>query len=693
MFKAGELEAISMALEPQFRELEQRVMSDIVRRISINGEITRAADWQVTRLAQLGESKREIKKAIKDTLGLSTKEVNHLYKDVLRKGYEREAELYKYKGRTQIPFVENKELQQLIGAVSKQTDGELKNITQSLGFAKRGADGKLEFTPVADYYQKTLDSAMFDISSGAFDYNTVLKRTVKEMTNSGLRSVDYATGHSNRVDVAARRAIMTGMSQLTAKVNESNAEQLGTNTFEVTAHGGARPEHQEWQGRWYTKDELESICGLGEVTGLCGANCYHDYYPVVPGISEPTYTAEQIEEFNRKENEPVEYNGKTYTKYEATQRQRKLETTMRAQRQEIKLLKEGGASEDDLIAARSRYRGTSAEYARFSKAMDLPQQRERVTVDGLGNIGQGKYKVETPPETKQDAPQQTQDTQKDNSPAEQNNAVQSVTEPVTVPDNVNIEFVDKPEESGIIEDELKSPISSILDKLRNFFTGTQNDDNISVEEEEKLLTNMGFKSVDKSFFENVNQQLRMPIVDQLNNLEERFGAIKGSVNPTISAEATGSAVAKVSRVISNPSDQKLILSSSQFKNPKTHISKRKKEVEDFYCMPCKTDKDTLSRYVVTHEYGHMLENSIISEELKGKFGSPSNLRLRFKQEIENIAKDLDPNYNSKLYLSKYGEHNDADFFAECFANSQLGVPNLLGNAMNVWLERRGYNVH
>ena len=391
MFKAGELEAVSMALEPQFRELEQRIMSDVVRRIKINGEVTRAADWQITRLAQLGESKREIKKVIKDTLGLNTKEINHLYKDIIRKGYERDSDLYKYKGRTQIPFAENHELQQLIGAVSNQTNSELKNITQSLGFAKRGADGKLTFTPVADYYQKTLDSAMLDISSGAFDYNTVLKRTVKEMTNSGLRTVDYATGWSNRVDVAARRAVMTGMSQLTAKVNDSNAEQLGTDTFEVTAHGGARPEHQEWQGKWYTKDELESICGLGEVTGLCGANCYHDYYPVVPGISKPTYTPEEIEEFNRKENESVEYKGKTYTKYEATQHQRKLETTMRAQRQEIKLLKEGGANEDDLIAARSRYRGTSAEYARFSKAMDLPQQRERVTVDGLGNIGQGKY--------------------------------------------------------------------------------------------------------------------------------------------------------------------------------------------------------------------------------------------------------------------------------------------------------------
>lgn len=120
-------------------------------------------------------------------------------------------------------------------------------------------------------------------------------------------------------------------------------------------------------------------------------SCYHDFYPFIPGISEPTYTEEELAELNAKENTPVEYNGKKYTKYEATQRQRKLETTMRAQRQEIKLLKEGGASEDDLIAARARYRGTSAEYARFSQAMDLPQQRERVTIDGLGNIGQGKY--------------------------------------------------------------------------------------------------------------------------------------------------------------------------------------------------------------------------------------------------------------------------------------------------------------
>ena len=277
-----------------------------------------------------------------------------------------------------------------MSAVTARTNETMQNITQSLGFAQRGADGRISFTPIADYYQKTLDNAMYDISSGAFDYNTVLNRTVKEMTNSGLRTVDYATRWSNRVPVAARRAVMTGMNQLTAKVNEDNAEELNTEWFEISWHSGARPSHW-WGGRQYTKEQLTTICNLGDVTGLCGANCYHNYHPFIPGISIPVYTEEELEELNRQEREPIEWKGKKYTKYEATQRQRQLETTMRAQREEMALLKEGGADEDDLINCRARYNATSHEYAQFSDAMGLPQQRERVYGDGLGTkLMQGK---------------------------------------------------------------------------------------------------------------------------------------------------------------------------------------------------------------------------------------------------------------------------------------------------------------
>lgn len=392
-YTASQLEGYAVRLSGTMRQLENDIMADIIRRIKINGEITRSADWQMHRLHELGESKRAIKKQIKEALNLSNQEVNHLYKDVIRKGYVEDESIYRYKGRPYIPFEENLQLQQLISATALQTQNEMKNITQSLGFAVKNPDGTTGFKYIADYYQQTLDKATLGIATGAFDYNTMLRRAVAELTNSGLRTVDYASGWSNRVDVATRRAVMTGFNQIVARVNDENAERLGTNHFEVSWHGGARPTHQKWQGRVYSREELSTVCGLGEITGLCGANCYHSYFPFFKGIDEPTYTEEQLAEMNRKENTPVEYNGNKYTQYEALQRQRRLETQMRAQRQRIKLLQDGGASEDDIITARGRYRVTSSEYTRFSNAMNLPQQRERVTIDGLGNIGQGKYKL------------------------------------------------------------------------------------------------------------------------------------------------------------------------------------------------------------------------------------------------------------------------------------------------------------
>lgn len=399
MLTPAEIESASMLFDGMMKRLEESVMQDIVRRIRINGEITRSADWQLNRLYELGESRRELSRLIKDGLQIDDEKLTDMFRDIICSGYARDDKLYKMTGKLRLPFAENAGLQQYISAVAQQTGSTMKNLSQSMGFSVN-VGGRVQFQPIAAYYQDTLDNAVNGIATGAFDYNTILKRTVKEMTDSGLRTVDYASGHVDRVDVAARRAVMTGLTQITAKVNDDNAKALETDTFEISWHSGARPSHQVWQGRWYTEKELTTVCGLGSVTGLCGANCYHSYYPVIPGVSVPNYTEEELDEMNRRENEPVEYNGREYTKYEATQRQRYLERKMRAQRQEIKLLQDGGADENDLIAARCRYRQTSQTYTDFSKAMELPQQRQRVTIDGLGNIGQGKWKNPSKPVAK-----------------------------------------------------------------------------------------------------------------------------------------------------------------------------------------------------------------------------------------------------------------------------------------------------
>lgn len=380
MFTPEVTEAIPIALEQIFDSLQMSIMTEIVRMLLEAAEIIPSTGYKMNRLYDLGTSKKRIKDIVARTLNLSDREVENIFTNITESGYNEAESAFIEQGKEFIPYSENEPLQQFVRAVQEQTQNECKNITQSMGFAKRQPDGSLGFTPAADYYQETLDKAVTEIASGASDYNTVLEKTVTEMTNSGLRTVDYASGHSNRVTVAARRAVSTGLNQVVGKINEENAEKLGTNYFEVSWHSGARPSHQVWQGRVYSKEELESVCGLGTVTGLCGANCYHSYSPFTPGITPRTYTDEQLDKMNAEENKPVEYNGKTYTKYEATQRQRRLETAMRAQRQKIKLLEEGGADEQAIINARARYVKTSDEYVNFSKSVGLSQQWDRVTV-------------------------------------------------------------------------------------------------------------------------------------------------------------------------------------------------------------------------------------------------------------------------------------------------------------------------
>jgi hypothetical protein len=133
-------------------------------------------------------------------------------------------------------------------------------------------------------------------------------------------------------------------------------------------------------------DELHSVCGLGTVTGLHGANCYHDYNAFIPGVSVRTYTDDELKQIHEQENTPKTYNGKEYTTYEALQRQRQLETRARKYREDVHLLQKGEGSEDDILAKKARYQGTLQEYRRFSDKMNLPMQKERIYQDGLGKI-------------------------------------------------------------------------------------------------------------------------------------------------------------------------------------------------------------------------------------------------------------------------------------------------------------------
>lgn len=377
---------LASKIASRYQDLEERIMQDIVRRIMKAGEITSTADWQINRLRILGYSSEDIEKEIKKTLNASYPEMFELYDKVINWEYVRNKDIYEQINAEYIPFEENGQLRQITEAIIDQSFGDLENVTNSLGFYLDYGNGQKVLTPLSQVYTKYLDAACYDIVTGAFDYNSVLCRVVTQLTNSGLRQIDYSSGRANRVDVAARRAVMTAVSQITGKISEYNAQKLGTEYFEVEWHAGARPTHAVWQGRVWSKEQLYSVCGLGTVTGLLGANCYHTYYPFFPGISQRNWSDDWLEEQNRKENEPREFLGKEYTLYEAKQRQRQMETAMRAQREKVKLLQAGGADQDEVILHKAKYQGQLNEYSRFCRKMSLTEERERIYLDMMGKI-------------------------------------------------------------------------------------------------------------------------------------------------------------------------------------------------------------------------------------------------------------------------------------------------------------------
>ena len=387
----SQLAALPQKLQGYFYNAQNRIIADVARRIQKAGEITSTADYQLNKYLILGGTTEQIQAEIKRLTSKTSAEIADIYDQVIDSDYVRYKEIYEQINGNFPSIVdpENEILNTWITGIMEQTRGQIQNISESLGFMVPAGNG-LTFTPLTNIYQKYVDAACMDVVTGSFDYNTVLKRTVKELSRSGIRAVDYASGQVNRAPVAVRRAVLTGVNQVSAKINEKVAQDLGTEYFEVTAHAGARPSHAEWQGKVYKHSELVSVCGLGDVAGLCGANCRHAYYAYFPGISVRAYSDEDLQRIREQDAKEETWLGKTYNGYERTQKARQYESTMRQQRSYIQALNEGGADPADIQAAQTRYLNTMNEYKGFCAQMDMRPDMQRVYIDGLGRMSGGR---------------------------------------------------------------------------------------------------------------------------------------------------------------------------------------------------------------------------------------------------------------------------------------------------------------
>lgn len=382
-FQPDILDALPEELAELYRNLEMTLLEEICSRLDLAGELNEVTVESIRALRSHGISLEEIEKAIRDTTGISEKKLNELLDDVAERNQAYYTELIDLAGVTKPQTLVSAAT---IDAIYRQAGRELLNLTQSMGFL---VDGGRTMLPPAKAYQWALNNAEMQIQSGAISYNQAIKRAIMQLADSGIRVVNYESGHRDHIDVAARRAVMTGVSQICAKYTEQSAEYLNTPYFEVSAHIGARDKgkgwanHREWQGKVYsTRDHdkypnIYDVCGLGRVDGLEGANCRHIRTAFVDGVMECTYTDKQLSHID--DGRDANFEGRHYSAYEATQKQRQIERTARKLERRRTAFEAQGNTEE-AQAARIKIRRLRKEYKAFSTAADLPLRTERMKV-------------------------------------------------------------------------------------------------------------------------------------------------------------------------------------------------------------------------------------------------------------------------------------------------------------------------
>lgn len=324
MLSPNTLEYIADDILDVYSRLNERIIEDIARRLVNAGTMTESARWQIQIAQETGLLYDNIVEMVSKNMETSEKVVKQIFEEAAIESLEFDDKIYKRAGLNPIPLMQSQTMLQTLNASLIKTNGLINNLCMTTASSGQ------------ELFIQALDEAYMDISTGAFDYNTAIFNAIDKVSKDGIY-VYYPSGYREKIDVAIRKNIVTSIGQTTGQMQIERAKELGTDLMEITAHEGARPKHEIWQGKIVSLSGKKGYLsltdiGYGTVTGFKGINCRHDWFPFFEGISERAYTDKELKELN---NQTVRYNGEDIKIYNARQIQRGLERSIREDKRQL----------------------------------------------------------------------------------------------------------------------------------------------------------------------------------------------------------------------------------------------------------------------------------------------------------------------------------------------------------------------
>lgn len=400
-------EVIDKVVERLVNRIEQGneyILKKIGENIKQFRDVKPSEAQRLYQIIRYGGDYDKIVKRLSEITELNVNDIYNIFNEVAKNDYLFAKQFYEYRNKKYIPYEENAFLKNQVEALARITAKKYINLTNTLAFTEH-KKGKVVYTKLSKKYFEVLDEAVLNVGQGKENFDSAMYRSIKRLGESGIRTVDYESGRSLRVDSAVRMQMQGALTNLHEEIQETFGKEYGADGKEITVHLNPAPDHAEVQGHQFKIEEFEKFQNDQDCKDVNNVlfpatfngrdrrsigqyNCRHYTFNIVVGVSEPEYTPEQLQEIINNNNKGFEFEGKHYTNYEGTQLQRRLETEIRKQK-DLQIIARASKNEDlltDIENAQNNISRLTKKYHELSKAGNLTEYMERMRVSGFKRV-------------------------------------------------------------------------------------------------------------------------------------------------------------------------------------------------------------------------------------------------------------------------------------------------------------------
>lgn len=395
-------EKLLSVFDKRFQDYNTKVLEELGNVIKQFKDLTPSQAYKLGQQLKYNTTVKQLLNELSKISGLSVKELKAILEKVAKENIGFADVYYKSRGLETPIYSENKALQRLVSSVYSISGAEFKNIAKSTGFRLLDSNGNPLLLDIDETYKEVIDRCVVAISQGKETYQQAMRNTLKQLSSSGVRKIEYESGYSKRLDSSIRTNILDGMRQVANESQILFGKEFDSDGVEISVHMNPAPDHALVQGRQFSNKEFENFQNDRRAVDYTGMvfepefeghdrrsiseyNCYHYIFSIVLGVSKPQYSNKQLQEIIDNKNKTFEFDGKTYNMYEGTQLQRRIESAIR-QEKDTQILAKASGDEEQVLKSQLRITQLNTKYKQLSQVSGLPTQKQRMSVSSYRKV-------------------------------------------------------------------------------------------------------------------------------------------------------------------------------------------------------------------------------------------------------------------------------------------------------------------